>query len=205
MSFDGRQNVLDSVRIFPGVTDIVKDDDNDAYWDQKADDCAGHGKYSGMSGDEVRAFWKKNNENAMKLGTRMHERIQTWYDFGADDWAAKATRWDGETAFSLIEERTKFEMFEKHRLSLRWEPWRAEWIVFDEVAEIAGMIDMVFQCPDGTFAVVDWKRSKELNAAAGRQVKRYVKILEDRYDMKVSVILLVRIHPNAEEPEIVKV
>ena len=97
--------------------------------------------------------------------------------------------------------------------------------MFDEALGIAGQIDFLAVCPDGTFAIVDWKRSKKSNRpderafARGKhlrdasgallpennyykyalQLNLYRHLLEAHYEVRVSRMLLVRIHPEMGE------
>ena len=43
--------------------------------------------------------------------------------------------------------------------------YRTEWTVFHEELKIAGSIDMIFENPDGTLQIYDWKRCKEIAKA----------------------------------------
>ena len=42
-------------------------------------------------------------------------------------------------------------------------PYRTEWIIFNEDLKLAGSIDMVYENPDGSLKIYDWKRSKEIS------------------------------------------
>ena len=100
-------------------------------------------------------------------------------------------------------------------------PYRTEWTVFNEDIKISGSIDMVYENPDGTLSIYDWKRSKNItrintfNKFAitpcichlpdsnfwhyAFQLNIYKFILESKYDKIVKDLYLVRLHPNAEE------
>ena len=100
-------------------------------------------------------------------------------------------------------------------------PYRTEWTVFNEDIKISGSIDMVYENPDGTLSIYDWKRSKNItrinkfNKFAlppsichlpdsnfwhyALQLNTYKYILETKYDKKVKDLYLVRLHPDAEE------
>jgi ATP-dependent exoDNAse (exonuclease V) beta subunit len=41
-------------------------------------------------------------------------------------------------------------------------PYRTEWTVYHEDLKLAGSIDMVYENPDGTLSIYDWKRSKDI-------------------------------------------
>jgi ATP-dependent exoDNAse (exonuclease V) beta subunit len=100
-------------------------------------------------------------------------------------------------------------------------PYRTEWTIFDEELKLAGSIDMVYENSDGTLAIYDWKRSKEIskinkfNSYAttecisqypdsnfwhyALQLNTYKAIIEAKYGKKVTELCLVRLHPDAEE------
>ena len=46
-------------------------------------------------------------------------------------------------------------------------PYRTEWMIFDEDLKLAGSIDMVYENPDGTLSIYDWKRSKDISKVNG--------------------------------------
>jgi ATP-dependent exoDNAse (exonuclease V) beta subunit len=106
-------------------------------------------------------------------------------------------------------------------------PYRTEWTIYHEDAKIAGSIDMVYENADGTLEIYDWKRCKEITSVNGwnetatnplikhlpatnfwqysLQLNTYRKILEDKYDRRVTKLCLVRIHPDASNYELLEV
>ena len=98
------------------------------------------------------------------------------------------------------------------------EPYRTEWTVFDEDLRLAGSIDMCFRKSDGTIAIYDWKRCKEIKKTSwfikysknpallhipdlnywhySLQLNIYKTILERNYGEEVSEMFLVCLHPN---------
>ena len=100
-------------------------------------------------------------------------------------------------------------------------PYRTEWMIYHEDVKIAGSIDMIYENPDGTLSIYDWKRAKEitkdnnwnkfaLNPIIGQmpdtnfwhyslQLNTYRHILETKYGKKVTNLCLVRIHPDHPE------
>jgi ATP-dependent exoDNAse (exonuclease V) beta subunit len=98
-----------------------------------------------------------------------------------------------------------------------WEPWRTEWEVWDEELKLAGSIDMVYRNKkDGTFAIYDWKRSKEIKMENSwgdgygpvshlpdcnywhytLQLNTYRWFLETYYGLRISDMYIVIFHPN---------
>jgi len=85
-------------------------------------------------------------------------------------------------------------------------PWRTEWMIYDENALLAGRVDMVYKKEDGTFAIYDWKRSKHYTKEEYiYQLNTYRTIIERNYDMVVSELRIVRLHPNWATYEVVNV
>jgi ATP-dependent exoDNAse (exonuclease V) beta subunit len=100
-------------------------------------------------------------------------------------------------------------------------PFRTEWIIYDEDTKIAGSIDMVYENPDGTLSIYDWKRAKlitrknDFNRFAltpiichlpdsnfwhyALQLNTYKAIIEKKYNRIVKDLFLVRLHPDASE------
>lgn len=99
-------------------------------------------------------------------------------------------------------------------------PYRTEWIIYHEDLKLAGSIDMVYENPDGTLSIYDWKRSKEITKVNNWnkfattpsicqipdsnfwhyaiQLNTYKALLESKYDKKVTELYLVRLHPDCE-------
>ena len=97
-------------------------------------------------------------------------------------------------------------------------PYRTEWMVYYEEYKLAGSIDMVFENGDGTLQIYDWKRSKEISKHSpwnkyaktscidyipdtnywhyALQLNTYKRILEDKYEKKVTAMYLVVLHPD---------
>ena len=104
-------------------------------------------------------------------------------------------------------------------------PYRTEWMIYDEDIKIAGSIDMVFENPDGTLSIYDWKRCKEITEINtwkkyatnpiishvadtnywhyALQLNTYKAILERKYGKEIVRLCLVRLHPDAYEYELI--
>jgi ATP-dependent exoDNAse (exonuclease V) beta subunit len=100
-------------------------------------------------------------------------------------------------------------------------PFRTEWTVFHDDVKISGSIDMIYENPDGTLSIYDWKRAKlitrinNFNKFAlppqichlpdsnfwhyALQLNTYKAIIEQKYGKVVKKLFLVRLHPDAEE------
>jgi hypothetical protein len=111
-----------------------------------------------MTPEEIKKKWSDDGGDSSTRGTRMHLDIERYYNaspignLAADDWEANAsTEWD------------YFMEFERRwRIPRGLYPFRTEWLVFNEKIKLAGSIDMIFTKPDGTLAIYDWKRAKEI-------------------------------------------
>ena len=146
----------------------------------------------------IQAEWK----DAAALGTALHLLIENYYNGAAAPAFASA-------------EFTYFLNFVETIPHLK--PYRTEWMIFDENLVLAGSIDMVYAKADGTFAIYDWKRTKEIkksNAFGGwaltdciahlpdsnywhyaLQLNTYKTILERNYNMCITELCLVVLHP----------
>lgn len=234
LSGDSRQYVLDNHQHLMGSTSLIKSyfpqfDADTVLSQMRSRPSWKTGKYNGMTDEEIKAMWNKDNTLAADLGTAMHERIENFYDLNVDDWETAFFRSirEGETPENLEKERKKFEIFEKFRKKKGWKIRRVEWLIWDAFFEVAGMIDAVFENPEGELVVVDWKRSKEIklenrfecikegptkgldncNYEHYRlQASLYAYILKKRYKLVVAEhAYIVSIHPNYDEPNIIEV
>lgn len=178
-------------------------------------------KYYGMTADEIKAQWDKARDEAAEAGTRMHLDIEHYYNadpignLAKDEWVANpGSEWDYFQAFER-----------KHRIPRGFQPFRTEWLVFKEDIKLAGSIDMVFKKPDGTFAIYDWKRAKEMKYEnswqQGKppldhlpdtnywhysiQLNIYRTILEEFYGATVTDLALVVLHPDFPSYKVIKV
>ena len=91
-------------------------------------------------------------------------------------------------------------------------------MIWHEELRFAGSIDMVYENPDGTLSIYDWKRSKEIKKTDpwvkfshtecidhlpdtnfwhySLQLNTYKAIIEAKYNKKVTDLYLVCLHPN---------
>ena len=103
-------------------------------------------------------------------------------------------------------------------------PFRTEWVVFDECHKVSGSIDMVYKKPDGTLAIYDWKRAEDIKLEnrfqSGRgpvshlpdtnywqytiQLNVYRYILQSHYNVTVSELALVILHPSNSSWKVMK-
>ena len=182
-------------------------------------------KYWGMSAQQIKASWKSNGDAVSGAGTNLHERIENFMN---------DKRLQFHYTNKELYEIYKSDHTEKVDEQIEWEyfihfvrdhpelkPYRTEWMIFDEDLKLAGSIDMVYENPDGTLSIYDWKRSKDISKVNNwnkfainplichmpdsnfwhytLQLNTYKSILERKYDKKITKLCLVRLHPDAEE------
>jgi len=159
-------------------------------------------KYFGMSVEEIKAQWNANGLEASTAGTKLHLDIEYHYN-GAP--------YDNQTI--------EYEYFKQFAAAhVHMTPYRTEWCVFNEQLRISGSIDMIFENPDGTLSIYDWKRSKEIVKTSpwmkfattpeidhlpdtnywhySLQLNTYKYLIESKYDKMVKDMYLVCLHPN---------
>jgi ATP-dependent exoDNAse (exonuclease V) beta subunit len=183
----------------------------------------GH-KYWGMTAEEIKAQWNANGASVSGLGTDMHFEIECFMnDKNLQCEYTHKDLYDMYTTQSKHDnenlEWKYFIEFVKDTPELK--PYRTEWTVYHEDLKLAGSIDMVYENPDGTLAIYDWKRSKDITTVNtfnkyaltesichmpdsnfwhyALQLNTYKAILEQKYEKKITDLYLVRLHPNNEE------
>ncbi len=159
-------------------------------------------KYYGMTREEIKAMWDKKRDASSGSGTKMHYDIECY--------------WNGMDVDNTSVEYSYFQNFVKDYPELK--PYRTEWMVYYEEYKLSGSIDMVFENPDGTIQIYDWKRCQCISHENGfgkgaltpcishlpdtnfwhytLQLNTYKKILEDKYGKKVTGLYLVCLHPD---------
>jgi ATP-dependent exoDNAse (exonuclease V) beta subunit len=184
----------------------------------------GH-KYWGMTAQEIKNSWKSNGDAVSGAGTNLHERIENFmndkrftFEYTQQDlYQIYSSDNKGKTDEQV--EWDYFIRFVKDHPELK--PYRTEWMIFDEDLKLAGSIDMVYENPDGTLSIYDWKRSKDITKINSwnkfacnplichmpdsnfwhyaLQLNTYKAILERKYNKNVTKLCLVRLHPDIEE------
>jgi len=159
-------------------------------------------KYYGMTKEQIKKQWADNGASASGSGTKMHNDIELFYN--------RVYVQNDSVEFQY------FKQFVKDHPELV--PYRTEWMVYYEELKISGSIDMVFENPDGTIQIYDWKRVKEIKHEPefgkfamtecishlpdtnfwhyALQLNVYKMILEHKYGKKVTDLYLVAIHPE---------
>jgi len=106
---------------------------------KKWNDPVANAKYYGKTAEEIEEMWSKAGRDAAAKGTEMHYKIECFYNDVAADTA------DTDTAPPELQYFKNFhnEFVAREEPTLR--PYRTEWTVFHEEAQIAGSIDMVYE------------------------------------------------------------
>jgi ATP-dependent exoDNAse (exonuclease V) beta subunit len=185
----------------------------------------GH-KYWGLTAEQIKTLWNSNNNGVANAGTNMHYDIECFMNE-----KLLPVNYNHEQLYNLYMSENKTNHSSK---PLEWQyfiqfvkdfpdlkPYRTEWLIYNEDVKISGSVDMVYENPDGTLSIYDWKRTKNITRVNNwnkfalpqeichlpdsnfwhyaMQLNTYKVILEDKYDKKVKDLYLVRLHPDAEE------
>ena len=169
-----------------------------------------------MTPQEIKDQWSNNGKEASEAGTKMHYDIECYYN-------------NMEVKNDSIEYKY-FQNFEydrkigdnneelKSQLPTTPVPYRTEWMVYDKELKFAGSIDMLYEKPDGSLLIYDWKRSKGIEKVSRwnkfstteciehlpdtnywhycLQLNTYKAIIEKNYGKKVDGMYLVCLHPD---------
>lgn len=163
-------------------------------------------KYYGMTVEQITQMWQKNGEEASAAGTKLHYDIECYWN----GWPVENSSIEYGYFLKFVED------FQRNNPGIK--PYRTEWMVYYEELKWSGSIDMVFENPDGTLRIYDWKRCKEIeNEAFGGkqsstecirhlpdakfwhyslQLNTYKTILEAKYGKRVTELCLVCLHPE---------
>lgn len=159
-------------------------------------------KYYGMTKEQILAQWNKKRDTSAQSGTNMHYDIECYYN-----------------NIPVENDSIEFQYFKNFKEDYpELIPYRTEWMVYYEELKLSGSIDMVFENPDGTIQIYDWKRVQEIVYDTdykkfaltpcishlpdtnfwhySLQLNTYKKILEEKYDKKVTGLYLICLHPE---------
>jgi len=181
-------------------------------------------KYFGMTADEIKKQWDDNRDASSESGTRMHLDIEHFYNAMPAAGVKSAYIMDDGFAGLTIDKwtpqpGTEWEYFcdyeRRFVMPKDWKPFRTEWLVFDPEHKLSGSVDMLYMKPDGTLAIYDWKRSKEIKTENrfqsglgpvahlpdtnywhySLQLNVYRYMIQKHYGYTVSELALVILHP----------
>lgn len=188
-------------------------------------------KYWGLTPSQIKADWNKNGADSAKAGTALHYNIECFMnqplplDTPCTHEGLLSIHSNHLTIQNDSAEWGQFIKFAQDHEHLK--PYRTEWKIYDETLKLAGSIDMVYELEDGTLAIYDWKRCKDISKTNGfgksaitecinylpdtnfwhysLQLNTYKTILEKCYGKVVSQMALVRLYPDAPGYEVIKV
>lgn len=159
-------------------------------------------KYYKMSREDIKKSWDKNRDEASGSGTKMHYDIECYWN-----------------KMDVANDSLEYSWFLKFVADFpELKPYRTEWMVYYEELKLSGSIDMVFENPDGTLQIYDWKRCREIKYEPdfgkhaktaciqhlpdtnfwhyALQLNTYKAILEKKYGKTITDLYLVCIHPD---------
>tara|TARA_B100001769_G_scaffold195119_1_gene155539 strand:- start:17194 stop:17961 length:768 start_codon:yes stop_codon:yes gene_type:complete len=168
-------------------------------------------KYYGMTREEIKSQWDNNRDNAADAGTKMHYDIECYYN-----------------DVVVNNQSLEYQYFQKFVSDYpELVPYRTEWMIWDKELRFAGSIDMVYENPDGTLMIYDWKRSKSINKSSpymkfshtpciehipdtnfwhySLQLNTYKAILEKNYEKKVTDMMLICLYPDNDSYQLIRV
>lgn len=166
-------------------------------------------KYYGKSREEIKDMWEANGREAAEAGTKLHLDIEKFYN-----------------KLEVNNDSVEYKQFKKYNSENTHNPYRTEWLIWDEEHKIAGSVDMVYQNKDGSLEIWDWKRSKQITKNKifetyaktecinhlpdsnywhyALQLNLYKSILERKYKKKICKLCLVVFHPTKKDYEIIE-
>ena len=168
-------------------------------------------KYYGKTPEEIKAGWEANRDEAATAGTKMHYDIECYYN-----------------QVSVENDSKEYEFFMKFvKDHPELVPYRTEWMVWDTELRFAGSIDMLYENPDGSLRIYDWKRSREIKKTTpwgkfshteciehlpdtnfwhySLQLNTYKALIEKNYGKTVTEMALVCLYPDNSSYQVIKV
>ena len=209
----------DGIKLGSSVTRLVesffeKFDPDDAIQKMKNGSKWPRPEYTRKSGEvwtdeQIKLFWDGVGLYARNRGTWMHYNIERFLN--------------GLQPSQECPEMEYFHRFNSEVMEAeKIEPYRTEWRICAPEYDLAGSVDFVGKRPDGTYVIMDWKRSKNLASSLensfGKRAKAplqhiddtdaskyflqlniYRYILQKHYGIKISQMVLASFHPATEK------
>ena len=178
---------------------------------------------------KLREVWESKGAVASQAGTFLHKQIEDYLNGKKTPDLLCNVNYNGNyvkcsDTIDISREWSYFKAFERNTV---YHPFRTEWRIYDADARIAGTLDFVCECGDGTYEIYDWKRSNKIfpdernpwaNGLNGLehltdtsythyclQQNLYRYMLEKNYGIKVSRMNLVVLHPELSTFKVVPV
>jgi ATP-dependent exoDNAse (exonuclease V) beta subunit len=164
-------------------------------------------KYYGKTNKEIKDDWSKNGKKAAEMGTLMHLNIEHYYN--------------QQPFMAGFTETSEYKLFQEFLHDHKnYKAYRTEWYIYSRKYLLAGSIDMVYVDPDDNKKIIiaDWKRAKEIKYTNHwekgfgplsnmdncnywhytLQLNIYRMIVEKYYNLMVSQMFLVILHPDQD-------
>lgn len=114
---------------------------------------------------KLREVWESKGAVASQAGTFLHKQIEDYLNGKQTPDLLCDVQYNGNYVklndrIDISREWNYFKAFER---ATAFTPFRTEWRVYDAEARIAGTLDFVCRCSDGTFEIYDWKRSSKID------------------------------------------
>lgn len=180
-------------------------------------------KYYGRNREEIKSEWEKNRDESAAEGTKLHFDIETYLNTARKEGINMHVDIERFMNKMCVKNKSKefgyfLDFWEKYqKANPSFQPYRTEWLIYDEDKNLAGSIDCVLS-NGKDFVILDWKRSKEIKKenkyASGKypfgkmpdcnfshytlQLNIYRHILEIKYNCNVIGMYLVVCHPVNE-------
>lgn len=168
----------------------------------------------------LREVWESKGSIASQAGTFLHKQIEDYLNGKQVPELLCNVEYKGNyvklcETVDISREWSYFKAFER---SVSFVPFRTEWRVYDVETRMAGTLDFVCACPDGTFEIFDWKRSSKIDPCEKNpwanginglehltdtsyihyclQQNLYRYMLEKNYKIRIGRMNLVVLHPE---------
>lgn len=178
---------------------------------------------------KLREVWESKGAIASQAGTFLHKQIEDYLNGKQIPDLLCDVCYNGNfvkhnETVDISREWSYFKAFERNTV---FHPFRTEWRIYDADARIAGTLDFVCCCPDGTYEIYDWKRSNKIDPTERNpwanglnglerltdtsyihyclQQNLYRYMLQKNYGIKVSRMNLVVLHPELPTYRVVPV
>lgn len=163
----------------------------------------------GKSKEQLLEEWEQKRIESANTGTKLHQKIDDYYHHK-----------------TIQAEDKDFVLFKQFAEAYKLNPYRSEWAIYDEDANIVGVVDML-DYTNGNFILYDWKRSNKI-VEGGQPIKEnkfgefglrpiekvpntdywhyalqlsfYRYILEKNYGINIKEARLVILHPSLNLP-----
>lgn len=157
----------------------------------------GH-KYYNKTKLDILTMW----EESAKLGTDLHLDIEKYFN-----------------NVSVCNNSKEYKFFLNFLNDYNFTPYRTEWKIWNEDRKIAGSIDFVCKMKNDEYVLCDWKRVADLDKDNSwnkfteykniiledtkynhytLQLNLYAYILREKYNINITKLLLVVLHPDNE-------